>query len=50
MEKIYEAPELDIVKVKLSRDVLVVSVDETTASGGTIIDPGPGMEDDGQGW
>lgn len=50
MKKLYESPDLEFIKVRFYEDVLVVSVDEDPTGGGTIIDPEPGMDDDGEDW
>ncbi|MBR2279901.1 MAG: hypothetical protein IJ903_03110 [Ruminococcus sp.] len=50
MKKLYETPEFDYTKVSFSSDVLGVSIDEHSSGGGTIIEPDPGMEGDGEDW
>lgn len=45
MKRKYESPDIEIVKLSLSADVLTVSEGEITTSSGVIHDPDEDMEE-----
>lgn len=45
MKRKYESPELEIVKLSLSADVLTVSEAESITTSGVIIEPSTDMEE-----